>query len=931
MHLLVLALFALFALSAPALAGTAPSVGDCDALVEREPGKFASYACYYDMAHRHGAWRESIDRLEARLRRVPDDQNARACLGQLEAERLEPRGITLLEEAVAGFADAGDARAEVHTRVVLRYHLDLLGRYAEAEEVLARAAEIAARSGEPDVVREARIGEGWAAYVREQYAEARRIFDALAAEGLPDWPSAWQRSTVREGRAAVAWAEGRLDEAHRVYLDAAAAQAAAGDAFAAAAASVTAAGIAYDMAGAGTYGSNDAREEAGAAARAAHAAGHREAEFRARARLAGDPLLPIAERIAQAAAALDAGHGAARADDVVLLRLTLARLVEERGGPGARQGALSLVDEAMAEAQASGLPYLVARAFMTRADIAADARSPHEIEADLAAAADTVDRWRDEQGDRSTRARFLWGWRRVYDRLAAHFFAAGRVDDGLHAMERLKARAALDYFAAAGATEAVRPAASGAADLALAVDEIGRARRALSAPGREADERAALRAGLDAAVRRVSDAHEQLAAQDPRYGAVVRPRACGARDVQSALGPGEALLAFQIVPFDDPLSSAASGGSWVVVLTRETAQAMRLTYSPGLADRASAYLGLVARRDAREENAAARLYDDVLRAAVEALPPDIERLVVIPDGVLSRLPLAALLFAGAPPLASRFEVGEVPSATEWLRLRSSPASAGAQAVLSFADPDLGGLASTQPGDRAALGPIPAARAEGRELSRALGGSGTLRVGGAASEAALGNERLADYRIIHLAAHAVLDEREPRRTAVMLARGEEGDDGRLTVEELLTLDLGGAVVILSACSSAGGELTAGEGVVGLARAALYARASAVVGSLWPLRDDEAARLVVAFARRLGAGDSVGAALADARRESIATGAPVAAWAGLVVVGDPAATPFPGGIASSSTSWGLVFGIVVLALVPAGWIAARRARVKSSRPR
>jgi hypothetical protein len=67
----------------------------------------------------------------------------------------------------------------------------------------------------------------------------------------------------------------------------------------------------------------------------------------------------------------------------------------------------------------------------------------------------------------------------------------------------------------------------------------------------------------------------------------------------------------------------------------------------------------------------------------------------------------------------------------------------------------------------------------------------------------------------------------------------------------------------------------------------------VGSLWPLRDDEAALLVESLARGLGHGRSVGEAMAAVRRERVRAGAPTAAWAGLVVIGDGDFVPLPAG--------------------------------------
>jgi CHAT domain-containing protein len=167
-----------------------------------------------------------------------------------------------------------------------------------------------------------------------------------------------------------------------------------------------------------------------------------------------------------------------------------------------------------------------------------------------------------------------------------------------------------------------------------------------------------------------------------------------------------------------------------------------------------------------------------------------------------------------------------------------------------------------------------------------------------------------FGILHFAAHAVVDDRHPQRSAVLLAPGAPEEDGLLQMREVVSLNLDGRAVILSACSSASGELTAGEGVVGLARAFFQAGARVVVGSLWPLRDDEAAELVEELARHLGRGKSVGVALTLASRARIDAGAPSATWAGLVVLGDADVVPMPGGRQLSMTGGIVALTIIVL---------------------
>jgi hypothetical protein len=107
-----------------------------------------------------------------------------------------------------------------------------------------------------------------------------------------------------------------------------------------------------------------------------------------------------------------------------------------------------------------------------------------------------------------------------------------------------------------------------------------------------------------------------------------------------------------------------------------------------------------------------------------------------------------------------------------------------------------------------------------------------------------------------------------------------------------MDLAGRVVVLSGCRSSSGVLLAGEGVLSLARAFLAAGAQTVVGSLWPLRDDDAQRMMSLFYRHLSRGSSVRQAMAYSRRDEIRAGLPAAAWSGLVVIGNADVALEPG---------------------------------------
>src|SRR5262249_38758950 len=228
-------------------------------------------------------------------------------------------------------------------------------------------------------------------------------------------------------------------------------------------------------------------------------------------------------------------------------------------------------------------------------------------------------------------------------------------------------------------------------------------------------------------------------------------------------------------------------------------------------------------------------------------------------------PLDALMMEDGSPLGARYAVSTVPSASLWLRWRRTERP-GAGPALALADPD----PSAPPGrdrdasrwlERLRLPSLPQARAEAAGLVEALGPGGALRLGPDASERWLKSSDLRPWRVMHFATHAVVDETELERSALVLAAGHPEEDGLLQPREIAALDLGGKVVLLSACRTASGELLQGEGTLGLVRAFFRAGAQAVVASPWPLQDVEARELITEASRRLSRGAPPGRA-ADA---------------------------------------------------------------------
>lgn len=222
---------------------------------------------------------------------------------------------------------------------------------------------------------------------------------------------------------------------------------------------------------------------------------------------------------------------------------------------------------------------------------------------------------------------------------------------------------------------------------------------------------------------------------------------------------------------------------------------------------------------ASAEHAAATL-DSVLLGEVG----DVDELVVVPTGVLHRLPWRAL-----PSLVDRpFVVA--PSAAAWSV--AADAMAGRD-VLSSA------VGVAGPG-------VPSGVDEARRVAD-LYLAGTALTGSAATVAAV-QQSFGIVDVAHVAAHGTFRTDNPLFSSLRMA------DGPLTVYELELLARVPPVVVLSACDSAVNDVTRGDGLLGLSSALLALGSGSVVGPVIPVPDTEAAELMVRFHRSLGAGRS-----------------------------------------------------------------------------
>jgi CHAT domain-containing protein len=720
---------------------------------------------------------------------------------------------------------------------------------------------------------------------------------------------------------AVAWATGRHEEAFDNYGRAVEQFRRMGDSYAESGDLYNMALLAARLHQAGKMSMAEVRELIHEAVGAAQRGENRGAEAAARLLLAQDPDLEYAERVRETERGLALTREIRDTKRSCFALRLLAKQLNGHDPEGNMDRALVLIDEALELARSIGSLQDIARAYIIRTATGPALRPREDLISEYLAAIETIEKIRDLQRDELVQARSLWNWAFVYYRLAGGLLepidqqpAFEDANLAFTTIERLRARVLLDSMDGAHATDAVMPAGENRQAHSGVLERISTVQRTLLGPGLSEQEATAALAELERLEIHEAELRDRIARAEPSYALLRKPEIPTIEDVQGLLLPDQAMVAFQLSNRESSSMLSWNGGSWAFVITRDSLKVVPLPDDKVLEERIAVFLGLLARRDDLERDAAARLYEDLLEEALDELPPEITRLVVVPDRVLHRLPFGALRTDRSDkPLTAYFEIGTVPSATLWHHWKNSSAIPYPASVLALADPELPSPRSESESDRAAL------------LVGHLGRGSRVVTGDEASERFVKTVDFERFGILHFASHAVVDDRHPQRSAVLLAPGAPEEDGLLQMREVVSLNLDGRAVILSACSSASGELTAGEGVVGLARAFFQAGARVVVGGLWPLRDDEAAELVEDLARHLGRGKSVGAALTLASRARIDAGAPSATWAGLVVLGDADFAPMPGGRQPSMTGAIIASTIIVfLAILAVFGLRLRKAR-------
>jgi CHAT domain-containing protein/tetratricopeptide (TPR) repeat protein len=423
----------------------------------------------------------------------------------------------------------------------------------------------------------------------------------------------------------------------------------------------------------------------------------------------------------------------------------------------------------------------------------------------------------------------------LYQRMVAALTRLGRKNDAWRYVERGKARAFVEGLEGRKFHENIaEPAASKLAALEKKIVGL----RVDLAPGNESlvrgagREPAALKNDLNDLESRFALEREQAGLSASRGSRATQLEPPPSRAIEAKLARNTAVVEYSLLP--DGLTAfvitkdSVDQVVWTANTKKLRASVLRLRTL--LADGNSGdELGPVLKE----------VSETVWKPVAAKIGRAITRLVIVPAEYLNYLPFQTLDSPEGGSLVDRFSISYLPSAATLALLGDAPKVTR--------DLFLGALGNVSVEGWA---PLPGTLRETDGIAKVYPEAAR------ASEKLLTHDRAAqalrEHQEVHFATHGLLDEHTPLFSALLVSPAA-GQPSRLSMYELMDMDVHARLVVLSACETGLGQLLGGDEVAGLTRTILSAGASTVVSSLWKVSDDATALLMQGFYRRLRVGD------------------------------------------------------------------------------
>ncbi|MBE9116965.1 CHAT domain-containing protein [Lusitaniella coriacea LEGE 07157] len=262
-----------------------------------------------------------------------------------------------------------------------------------------------------------------------------------------------------------------------------------------------------------------------------------------------------------------------------------------------------------------------------------------------------------------------------------------------------------------------------------------------------------------------------------------------------------------------------------------------------------------AKPDAEEPvNRLRQLHEILIEPIADLLPADPqEKVIFMPQGALFLVPFPALQDENENYLIEKHTILTAPAiqvlqlTREQKKGRGAMLAPGEGNALIVGNPTMPSVAVEIGETPTKLNPLPGSEREANKIARFLN-TEPLIGAQATRQAVVG--QMSNANIIHLATHGLLDDFKGQGVPGAIALAPDGtgerNDGLLTANEILDLNLNAELVVLSACDTGRGEIT-GDGVIGLSRSLVLAGVPSILVSLWAVDDHSTAFLMSEFYR------------------------------------------------------------------------------------
>lgn len=286
------------------------------------------------------------------------------------------------------------------------------------------------------------------------------------------------------------------------------------------------------------------------------------------------------------------------------------------------------------------------------------------------------------------------------------------------------------------------------------------------------------------------------------------------------------------------------------------------------------------------------------------------RLLIIPDGALGMLPFDALITdkkihlnpARWSYLLWKAITSQSYSLAVWDQLQNHFQRETYSKSFSgfFINPD----------EKSHLASLEGVKKEEKQIKENIRGS-FYKEGKATSERLL--QAVNEDEVIHISTHSFLLG-EKQIPALQM------EDKKLLLADLYPLQAHPALIVMSACQTADGLLSPGEGVISLAREFTAVGAGGVIAALWKINDETAAALTAMFYKKLQKSGNKAAALYQTKKAWLTDPHKEAVlklpyyWAGMVYYGNnvPLSQPLRAPFDWSFWGWFIAGGCFILLL-------------------